>query len=301
MTSLLSVRPESAEGGYPVRRRRRKGGRRVPVTASVILAIVLICAVFAPLIAPHNPGTGSLEGSLVPPVWSHGGSWTHILGTDQLGQDVLSRLIYGSRVTMEVALAGVAVAGVIGSALGVIAGYFGGLVDEVIMRVADAALAIPLLILGLALATVLGPGTINVIITVSALTWAFFARQVRAEVLSLRSSDYVEAVRLMGIPRTQIITRHVLPNVANSIIVIATLQVGNTVIIASSLSFLGLGVPQNTPEWGLMLANAEDYLTIAPVMLLAPAIALAVTVLAANVFGDWVRDRLDPKSSGRLA
>lgn len=268
------------------------------IAAASVLGLIVLCAVAAPLLAPYDPSSGSLGSSLLPPVWHGSGSWEHVLGTDQLGRDALSRMIYGARMTLAVALAGVVLAGVVGTVVGLLAGYLGGLVDEVVMRVADAALAIPLLVLGLALATVLGPGTSNAIIVVSSLTWAFFARLVRGEVLALRSADYVLSARLLGYSRRRIVFRHILPNVATPIIVLGTLQVANTIVIASSLSFLGLGVPQPTPEWGLMLSDAQQYVTIAPTLLVAPGVALAITVLSTNVIGDWLRDRLDPRSKG---
>jgi peptide/nickel transport system permease protein len=271
------------------------------MVAVVILGAAVLCAVAAPLIAPHDPLQGTLSNSVMPPVWSDGGSWTHPLGTDQLGRDTLSRLIWGARITLQVALAGVLFAGILGSLLGVAAGYLGGVVDEAIMRIADAALAIPILVLGLALAAGLGPGTGNVIVVVSALTWAFFARLVRGEVLRVRSADYVTAARLVGLPTRSILRRHVLPNVMNGIIVMATLQVGQVVIIAASLSFLGLGVPQPAADWGLMLADAVPYISFSPIMAIAPAVAISAAVLSANVLGDWARDRLDPMSRSRFA
>jgi peptide/nickel transport system permease protein len=269
--------------------------RRPPIVAAVIFAVVLVLVVFGGLIAPHAATQGSLTQALRPPVWSHGGSWSYPLGTDQLGRDLLSRLIIGARTTVLVAFSSVAISAIVGCALGLIGGYFGGLVDEIIMRLADAALAIPLLVLGLALATIRGPGTLNVVLAVVALTWAFFARVVRAEVLRIRVADYVTAARLMGLSRARILVRHVLPNVLNTIIVICTLQAGNVLIVASGLSFLGLGVPEPAPEWGLLLSDSQDYIGTAPWLAIAPAVCLAAFVLSVNTLGDWLRDRLDPR------
>jgi peptide/nickel transport system permease protein len=288
-------------GGPPpaVPRRRRAPRRRPPVVALGIVALVVVCVVFGPLLAPHDPNAGSLTDALLPPFWADNGTWSHPLGTDQLGRDLLSRLIVGARLTLLVALAGVVVSGVLGSLVGLLAGYFGGLVDEIVMRLADAALAIPLLVLGLALAAVHGPSTANVILVVSALTWAFFARLVRGEVLALRTSDYVTAVVLLGLPRRRVLLRHILPNVANPIIVLGTLQIGNVVIMASGLSFLGLGAAHTTPEWGYLLADSQDYLALAPWLAVAPAVALAAFVLSTNTLGDWLGERLDPRRRAR--
>jgi peptide/nickel transport system permease protein len=268
--------------------------RRLPIVSTVVIVLVVIAAVVGGGVTGHDPVKGNLSGGLIPPAWQSGGSWDHVFGTDQLGRDILSRVVGGARLTLTVALAGVLFSGLIGSTIGIIAGYKGGWVDSICMRITDVVLAIPLLVLGLALGTILGPGISNVIIVLALLTWAFFARLVRAEVLRIREADYVLSARLSGISTTRILVRHVLPNVLNTIVVIATLQVGNTIIIAASLSFLGLGVPEPHPEWGLMLSSAQTYLRLAWWPAVIPGIALGATVLAANLFGDWLRDRFDP-------
>jgi peptide/nickel transport system permease protein len=268
--------------------------RRVPWISLGILVLVLIAAVVGGGVTGHNPREGDISAFLKPPFWLSGGSTEHLLGTDQLGRDVLSRILGGARLTLLVALAGVFFSGAIGSVIGIVSGFAGGWVDSVFMRLTDIVLAVPILILGLAFGTLLGPGVRNVIIVLAALTWAYFARVIRSEVLKLRETDYVLAARLAGTSTFGILRRHILPNVMNSIVVVATLQIGNTIIIAASLSFLGLGIPQPNPEWGLMLADAKNYLRLAWWLTVFPGIALAATVLAANLFGDWLRDTIDP-------
>jgi peptide/nickel transport system permease protein len=272
--------------------RRFLGG--APKFSLAFLIFIFLVAIFGPLIPALDPYAGTLGSALRPPIWDSAGNWDHMLGTDQVGRDILARLVYGARITVIIAIAGVSVAAVIGTAVGLTAGYFGGWVDALLMRITDATLAIPMLVLGLALATSLGPGVVNIVVVVSAITWAFFARLVRGEVLSLRQREYVIAARLAGFSSSRVLTRHVLPNVLTPILVMASLQVGNTIILAASLSFLGLGVPESQPEWGLMLANARDYISFAPYLVIIPALTLGLFVLAANLAGDWLRDCFDP-------
>jgi peptide/nickel transport system permease protein len=273
----------------PARKRRR-----LPYIPIVILGLVVVAAILGGRITGNDPLQGVLSDSLEKPVWKQGGGWDHPLGTDQLGRDVLARLIEGARLTLLVALAGVVLSGVIGSTIGIVAGYRGGIVDSILMRIADVVLAVPVLVLGLALAVIFGRGVANVIFVLAVLTWATYARVVRSEVLKIREMDYVLFARISGVGTWTILRRHVLPNTMNIIIVLLTLQIGSTVIIAASLSFLGLGVPEPYPEWGLMLANSQTFLRLAWWLAVAPGLALASTVLAANLLGDWVRDRLDP-------
>lgn len=280
--------------GLPTRRRRRSRSRRLPVVSMVVLGLIVLLAVFGGLLTGGEASKGDLSASLAPPVWAADGTWEHPLGTDSLGRDVLARMIAGARTTLLVGGAGVALAGLIGSLVGLLAGYFGGLVDTVLMRITDVVLAIPLLVLGLAVATVLGRGTGNVVVVLTAITWTFYARLVRSEVLRLRETEYVASARLSGVTHRRILRRHILPNILNTIVVVATLQVGYTIIVAASLSFLGLGVPDDVPEWGLMLAEGQAYVSSAWWLSVLPGAALAATVLSANLFGDWLRDRLDP-------
>lgn len=281
-----------APGVKDVRTRAARRGD-APVLSIAILAVFVAAALFGPMIPGLDPYRGTLSSALKPPLWL-GGTLDHPFGTDQVGRDILARLVYGARITVLIAISGVAAAGLFGTFVGLISGYFGRWVDAVLMRITDATLAIPTLILGLALATSLGPGIGNVVIVVTAITWAFFARLVRGEVLTLKHRDYVTAARIAGYSSARILTRHILPNLLAPILVMATLQMGNTIILAASLSFLGLGVPEPFPEWGLMLATARDYLSFAPNLVILPAIALGLLVLATNLVGDWLRDRFDP-------
>jgi len=284
-----------ADSGGVRRGSRLRRWRHVPVLSLALLAIVCVISSAGPLLPFVDPVSGSLGTALKPPVWLDGGSWAYVFGTDQLGRDVLSRLIAGGRITLLIAVSGVLASAVTGTAIGLVAGYFGHWVDAMLMRITDATLAIPLLVLGLALATSLGPGIANVVIVVTAVTWAYFARLVRGEVLHVRGREYVIAAQIAGIPQIRILTRHVLPNVLSPILVMASLQVGNTIILASSLSFLGLGVREPDAEWGLMLANARDYTSLMPHLVVIPAVALGLLVLASNLVGDWLRDRFDPE------
>lgn len=271
----------------------------VAVICAVILGIVALTALVGAYLPGINPNDGVLANAQIPPVWLPGGSSAHLLGTDELGRDELSRLVVGAQTTVLISLVSVAAAMVIGTVVGLVSGYFGGAVGSVLMRITDAMLAIPALVLGIAFAAALGPGLVNVIIVVVITTWAFFARLVRGEALRLRQSDFIVAAQLSGVSHRRTVFVHLLPNVVTPIIVMATLQIGNTIILAASLSFLGLGVPNPRPEWGLMLAEAKNYLQVRPWMVILPAIALALTILCCNVLGDWIRDRLDPYSAIR--
>jgi peptide/nickel transport system permease protein len=266
-----------------------------PLMAFLFLVIVSAAGLIGPLLMPIDAYSGTLMTALKPPVWAEGGSWAYPLGTDQLGRDIFSRLIVGARITVVIAVSGVFVSAVVGTLIGLVSGYFGGWLDSVLMRITDAMLAIPMLVLGLALAAATGAGVANVILVTTAVTWAFFARLIRGEVLHIRELDYVRAAEIAGFPQRRILMRHILPNVLTPLLVMASLQIGNTIILASSLSFLGLGVPEPLPEWGLMLANSRDYLTFMPNLVVMPAVALGLMVLSCNLLGDWLRDRFDPE------
>lgn len=294
-------RPSVLPRPLPSVRRRfgRAAADRVAALCAVVLGFIVVCAIAGPFLPGIDPYSGTLADALRPPAWEDGGSTAHVLGTDPLGRDVLSRLIVGARTTVVISVLSVLASMAIGTGIGLVAGYFGGVVGAVLMRITDAVLAIPSLVLGIAFAAALGTGLINVVIVVTATTWAFFARVVRGETLRLRETDYIVAAGLSGIGHVRTLLVHVLPNVVAPVIVMATLQVGNTIIMGASLSFLGLGVPSPLPEWGLMLAESKDYLQLNPWLVVAPALVLAITILCSNVLGDWVRDRLDPQSTIR--
>jgi len=263
-----------------------------------ILVAVALAALLAEVIAPSAPETQRLTARLDPPTWL-GGEHGYLLGTDQLGRDVLSRVIYGSRVSLVVGLAGVALSGTLGVTLGLLAGYFGGYWDRVIMRITDVQQAIPALVLAIAVVAVLRPSLLNLIIVLAVTTWVAFARVVRSEVLALRESLFVEAARVVGARDSRIIARHILPNVAASIIVIGSLTVANLILFEASLSFLGLGVPPPTPTWGRMVFDGLEYVSTAWWIPLFPGVAVMLTVLGSNLVGDWLRDALDPRQTQR--
>ena len=272
--------------------------RRLPILPVAILLIVLVIpAIFANQIAPHDPKSGSLGKRLTPPVWLEGGSSEHLLGTDQVGRDILTRIIYGSRISVVIALIAIVVSGIIGTALGIIAGYWGGWVDALIMRLVDISLSIPIILLGLVLVAALGPKTSTVIGVIVVLLWSRYARLARGETLSVRVQDFVSRALVAGSSHRRIMIRHILPNVFNSLVVLATLQVGFVIILESTLSFLGAGVPRPNPAWGLMVADGRQLVasTRGWWVSLLPGMAIMLVVLSMNLLGDWLRDRLDPK------
>jgi peptide/nickel transport system permease protein len=271
--------------------------REIPLVPTVILSLLVLSALFADVIAPYDP-TLPIAGAGInsPPAWMEGGNPQTLLGTDFQGRDELSRLIHGARVSLLVAVTGTAVAGGIGMLLGILAGYLGGWVDQTVMRVTDAWLALPSLVFAIFLAALLGPGVLNIIIVFGLIYWTRYARVIRGEVLSLRERDYVRLAEVAGLSHWKIIFRHIAPNVMNTWMVLASLTVGVVIITEASLSFLGLGVPPPTPAWGLMLAEARRTLMGGQWWLTVfPGLCISVVVLAANLFGDWMRVRLDPR------
>ena len=281
--------------------------RRYPVIPITILLIVLVIpAIFANVVAPHHPTVGKLSERLQPPVGVSGetvngvvlskaGTWSHILGTDKQGRDILSRIIYGARVSLTVAAVSIAIAGFIGTTLGLIAGYFGGNIDHLIMRLVDIALAIPGILLALVLAVALGPSFRTVIIVIVLVFWSRYARLVRGETLSIKSQDFINRARVAGASNLRIITRHVFPNVVNTVIVLATLEVGQVILLEASLSFLGAGLPRPTPAWGLMVADGRELIVSSWWVAFFPGLAILLAVMSMNLMGDWLRDKLEPK------
>jgi peptide/nickel transport system permease protein len=271
-------------------------GRRFPGVAMFILVFLLVIpGLFADWIAPHDPIKGSLGARLKPPMWEKGGSSTYPLGTDKVGRDVLSRIIHGARVSLRVSLEAIAVSGVIGITLGLLAGYFGGRIDALIMRLVDISLSLPTILVALVFVAALGPSfaTMNAVITM--VLWSRYARQVRGEVLSIKQRDFIARARVAGASHFRIMFRYLLPNVVNSLIVLATLQVGFVILLESSLSFLGAGIPRPTPAWGLMVADGRELIVTAWWIAMFPGLAIMLTVLSMNLVGDWLRDHLDPK------
>jgi peptide/nickel transport system permease protein len=261
----------------------------------LILGIFVITAIFANVIAPYNPLEIDLAHSSLPPTWQFGGNGAHPLGTDELGRDILSRLIYGARTSLIVASLSVFGAGVVGTTLGIFAGYKGGWFDTIISRAIDLVLGFPMLLVAMVLAIVLGASLFNVVIIVVVMYWAGYARQARAETLQIRELNYVILARTAGCSELTIMFRHVLPNVFNTVIVIATLGIGSVILLESGLSFLGAGIPPPNPSWGSMCAEGRGFIASAWWISFMPGVAIMAVVLSANLLGDWLRDKLDPR------
>lgn len=268
---------------------------RLGMIGLLIFACFVAVAIAGPLVVKTDPNKVQILYRLRPPGWMEGGLADHVLGTDQVGRDVLARLIYGARVSLGVALASIACSGVLGIAAGLVAGYFGGRVDGLIMRLADIQLAFPGILLALLVMAVLGPGLINIVLVLSLTGWVHFARIVRGAVLSIREQEYVQAAVAMGNTVMRILFVHIFPNVLAPTIVVASLSVGRVIITEATLSFLGIGVPLTVPTWGSMLAEGREFLDSAWWVVTFPGLAMVLVVLAANVMGDGLRDVLDPK------
>ncbi|PYM28791.1 MAG: peptide ABC transporter permease [Candidatus Rokuibacteriota bacterium] len=267
-----------------------------PVLPVLILGVLVLVAVFANVLAPHDPEVGALGDRFRPPAWQEGGTRDHLLGTDHLGRDVLSRLVFGARVSLVVGFMAVIFAGILGTALGILSGYLGGWVDQVIMRVTDAWLALPALTFAIFLAAIVGPSAMNIVIILAAVYWTRYARVIRGEVLSLKERDFVRLAIVAGCSKRTIMRRHILPNVVNSGIVLATLMLGVVIVTEASLSFLGVGVPPPKPAWGLMLADGKKGLMAGYWWLtVLPGTCIMLLVLSANLLGDWLRVKFDPQ------
>jgi peptide/nickel transport system permease protein len=272
--------------------------RRVSFRAVFGIAVLLLmggAALAAPQIAPWDPGRQMLLKRLRPPVWQERGLREHPLGTDHLGRDILSRILYGGRISLGVGLSAVTLSGLIGVTLGLLAGFHGGRTDAFIMRVVDVFLAIPYILLAMGVVFALGPSLLNVILVMAVTRWVQFARIVRADVLSIREREFVSGARARGNRSMRLLLRHVLPNALTPIIIVATLELAFMIIYESALSFLGLGVQPPTPTWGWMLSDGRNYVATAWWLATLPGLAIMLTVLAVNLLGDWLRDTLDPR------
>jgi peptide/nickel transport system permease protein len=270
-------------------------GRGIPYWSLLIFGLVVIAAIGGENVAPHDPNGLDLGSAFKPPSWLEGGSIDYLLGTDNLGRDIFSRIIAGARVTLTVAVYAIVISGGIGALIGMIAGYFGKIVDTFIMRLVDIQMSIPSLALALVIATVLSPSLTTVIVVISITYWTWYARIIRGEILSLKERDYVALAKVAGCSTTIIFVRHLLPNILNTLLVLASLQVGQVIIFEASLSFLGLGIQSPDVSWGLMLADARNYIGNAWWAITLPGVAIMLTCLSANLIGDWLRDTLDPK------
>jgi peptide/nickel transport system permease protein len=268
---------------------------RLALSGLVVLVVVTLMGTTAPLLAPQDPGETNILDRLKPPGFVDGSRRVHYLGTDQLGRDILSRLMYGARVSLVVGISAVLIGGTLGLSLGLASGFYGGWIDDLIMRMADIQLAFPSILLYIAVLAVLGPGLVKVIAILGLTGWVAYGRVARGQVLSVREHEFVHAGRAIGASEKRIILRHVLPNIFSAIIVVGSFAVASNIIAEASLSFLGLGVPAAVPTWGSMLAEARDYIRDAWWPVSFPGLAIMLTVLSINALGDWLRDFLDPR------
>ena len=293
-----------ATPGAEVTTQPRRGGLgsfvanlgRYPIIPLLILGgLLFVPAIFADVIAPHDPVKINLSDRLQPPAWLEGGSFTYFLGTDRQGFDILSRIVHGARISLAISLLAIALGGGVGTLLGLIAAYRGGWVDTLIMRIVDIKLAFPSILLALVLVAVMGGGFTTVVLVIALLLWARFARMLRGEALSIKEQDFIARAQVAGASPMRIMMRHIFPNVVNTVVVLATLEIGHVIILESTLSFLGAGLQQPTPAWGLMVADGRTLIVSAWWLFFFPTLAIVLTVLAMNLLGDWLRDRLDPK------
>ena len=286
------ARPDR-EAVIPITVERR--GLRLPLFSLAMIALFVVAALVAPLLSLPDPTAQSLRARFTPPAWLDGGSREHLLGTDRLGRDLLSRIVWGARVSLAAGVVTVLLASAFGAAVGLAAGYYGGRVDATLMRITDATLSFPVILLALILAVTVGPSFTNVVIAIAVILWARYARVIRGQVLTLMRLDFVAQARLAGAGAWRIITRHLLPNTLGTLLVLVTLQIGYVIIVEASLSFLGAGIPPPTPAWGSMIAEGRGVVTRAWWVSLFPGLAILLVVLAFNLLGDWLRDTFDPK------
>ena len=270
---------------------RRVRQLRLPWIPIVILGVLVICAVFAPLLAPHDPTDQHLLDKFIPP----GEDWTYPLGTDRLGRDMLSRLIFGAQTAAKISLLALAAGMVVGTVLGLWAGYKGGFLDAFIMRFADAALGFPTILAALIVVTILGSGIEAIVLAMFITVWARFARMIRGDVMAVRDQDFVTLAKITGVSTPVILWRHIFPNTVNTLMVVTSILVGQVILLEAALSFLGLGLEPGAAAWGIMVAEGRSVAVSSWWLALFPGLAITIVVLALNFFGDWLRDTLDPK------
>jgi peptide/nickel transport system permease protein len=289
----VAARPKRK--GYGLSQRARLVKKLTLIIPVAILSILVLTAIFAPWIAPDSPTATNMLERKLPPAFMEGGTTEHLLGTDGLGRDILSRLIYGGRVSLSVSMLVIAITASIGTALGIVAGYLGGHLESVLMRITDVSMAFPGLLLAMLLSVGIGPGFWTVILALSILGWAVYARMVRGETLKVRELDFVLQARIIGASPLRIMVKHIFPNIINSLIVVMTLAVGLMILAEATLSYLGIGIPAPTPSWGSMVADGRNDLSMAWWISTIPGIAIGLVVLSCNFLGDWLRDKLDPR------
>lgn len=284
----LTARPGRIAAAY-------RAFRRLPIVPVTVVILLIFIAVFAELVAPNNPLEGDLDDRNVPPAWTEEGSAEFLLGTDHIGRGILSRMVFGARVSLIVAGTVLAAGAALGTVVGLVSGYLGGIVDEILMRLVDFVFALPFIVVALVASVVWGASLELVIILLALFTWAPFARQVRAETLQLKTTDYVALARVSGASGLRITLRHILPGVINTVMVLSSLQVGSLILTESVLSFLGVGIPPPQPSWGSMVSDGREYISTAWWISFFPGFAILLIVFSMNFFGDWLRDRLDPR------
>jgi peptide/nickel transport system permease protein len=271
-----------------IRRFRRD---RPPLIPVIVIGTLIVCAALAPLIAPHDPTVVDVLKARKPP----GASLDHMLGTDLLGRDILSRLIYGSRTAFFMIVVALGSGALVGTTLGLVSGYVGGWVDVLIMRIVDGVMGFPTILIALVMVVTLGQGAANVILAVALTVWAHFARMVRGEALAIKQQEYVTLAKVAGVPAHSIITRHIFPNTLSTVAILTSLRIGQVVLLEASLSFLGLGLPPGSPSWGIMISEGRTSIMNVWWLSVIPGLTITAVVLSFNLFGDWLRDTLDPK------
>jgi peptide/nickel transport system permease protein len=280
----------------PQTRLRRTRIRWVPALPIAILSVIIVLAVLAPWVTPYDPTHNELANRLLPPFFVSGGNTDHLLGTDAFGRDVLTRLLYGARASLAVTALSMTILVVLGTAVGVVAGYAGGWVDSTLMRLVDILLAIPTLLIGMVVAVVLGPSFWNVVFVIGLLAWPRVARLIRGETLGLRETDFVHYSRAIGVTQWSVAIRHVLPNVLPTLLVAATLESAHIILQEAALSFLGAGIPPPEASWGVMISDGRALISTGWWIAFFPGLAIGITVLSANALGDWMRDHFDPRT-----
>jgi peptide/nickel transport system permease protein len=290
--SDIVIAPDVVKQQLPARRRLPAFRHLATLLGAVIVGAALLVAIFAPYLTPHDPFAQDLNLRLIPPVWMDGSQPAHLLGTDQIGRDYLSRLIYGTRISMLIGVLTVITSGVIGITLGIIGGFYGGRTDDMVMFLITCRLSIPLILVALTVVALVGSSLAVVILTLGLLLWDRFAVVARTTTMQVRNLDYIAAAQAAGASRMHLLVREVLPNIANHLVVVATLEMALAILLEAALSFLGLGVPPPLPSWGLMIAEAKEYMFFSPWVIMTPGVALFVLVLGINLLGDGLRDML---------
>lgn len=274
---------------------KRKKFSLIPTVPLTILSLLVLMAVFAPILAQYDPTASNLGDAYFPPVWRDGGNWIHVFGTDAFGRDMLSRLMYGARISLGISAVAITISAIVGTLVGMLLGFFGGVIDIVFMRIIDAFYCIPFLVMAIAVAAMLGSSIGSTIFIMAFFQWPIYAKQIRAETLSIREKDYVALAEVTGASALRISIKHVLPNVLPTVLVLMTLHIGELILWESSLSFLGVGVPEPSASWGTMISAGQSYISTKPWLCILPGILIMLTVVCTNLLGDYVRDRLDPK------